>query len=99
MKRACLIAFLIIVATTFAAASDTGTKKFSWGCPRDVAWLDAFYPAPCIFPPIASPCAAPCRAPGIQGQSVPCAFNTACPSSRLPCHGVEYGAYPYPLFR
>ena len=88
-----------VISVLLVAPSVHARGKFSWGWNRDSAWLDRYYPAPCMFPPIPSPCAAPCRWPGIQCQSVPCAFETACPSRKLPCHGVSYGYYPYPIFR
>lgn len=68
-------------------------------CNRDADCTDAMFPAPCVFPPVPSPCAVPCRPPGLQPQAVPCAFETACPSLPLPCHGVSYARNPYVIFR
>ena len=100
MKRLCVIMILFLaVSTVFLATDAWAQKKFAWCWNRDVDWLDSFFQAQCLFPPIHSPCAVPCRRPGIQGQSVPCAFNTACPSRKLPCQGLSYGGNPYPLFR
>lgn len=100
MKRTLIIIILLVLASSVLITPDVwAKKKFSWGWHRDVDWLDAFFPAPCVFPAIYSPHAIPCRPPGIQGQAVPCAFQTACPSKRMPCHGISYGLNPYPLFR
>jgi hypothetical protein len=71
----------------------------TFGIQRDWQCFNQFYEAPCFFPPADNPCAVECRPPGIQEQSVPCAFDTACPAGRFPCHGVSYGANPYPIFR
>jgi hypothetical protein len=68
-------------------------------CNRDAKCVNQAYDPPCHFPPADNPCAVPCRPPGFQPQAVPCAFDTACPSVRLPCHGVAYGRNPYPIFK
>jgi hypothetical protein len=99
MKRIFLVLALLTVASTSAFAFSIAPAQFTFGLNRDAACLNQCVNAPCDFPPVLNPCAVPCRAPGIQGQAVPCAFDTACPSGQLPCHGVSYGAYPYPLFR
>lgn len=98
MKRVSVLLALFVVASAVSLSSESSAKPLAIGH-RDTAGLDRHYPAPCLFPPVANPCAAPCRPPGIQCQSVPCAVKTACPSSRLPCHGVSYGDNPYPLFQ
>jgi hypothetical protein len=99
MKRVVGIFAVIAVCTCVLLPAGQAGAMFSFGLPRDDACLDQFYPAPCVFPPVCSACAVPCRIPGIQCQAVPCAIVTACPSKRLPCHGVSYGANPYPIFR
>lgn len=100
MKRTFIVIILLAIASSSLMACDVWAyKKFSWGWHRDVAWLDAWFPPQCLFPPLHSPHAVPCRHPGIQKQTVPCAFKTACPSKRSPCHGIAYGLNPYPLFR
>ncbi len=66
--------------------------------PENPDWKQGYGPR-CIFPPVDSPFAVPCRDPLPQGQAVPCAFKTACPSKRLPCYGVSYYWNPYALFR
>ena len=99
MKRIFLVLVLMTVASTPAFAFSIAPAQFTFGLHRDAACLNQCVNAPCDFPPVLNPCAVPCRAPGIQGQAVPCAFDTACPAGRLPCHGVSYGANPYPLFR
>ncbi|AFM25511.1 hypothetical protein Desti_2841 [Desulfomonile tiedjei DSM 6799] len=86
---------IMVMVVAFAPISHAG---FSFGLQRDSDCLTQCRQAPCIFPPVMNPCAVDCRIPGIQKQAVPCAFDTACPSVRLPCHGVDYGCNPYPLF-
>lgn len=99
MKRAALAVSLLTLLSILYIAPESNAARFSFGLPRDSACLDAYYPAPCVFPPVCNPCAVPCRPPCLQPQAVPCAFKTACPSRRLPCHGVSYGKRPYHLFR
>jgi hypothetical protein len=94
----CALALVALLSAAFLP-SDSEARGFSRGNNRDVARLDRLYPPPCIFPPIENPCAVPCRPVGLQPQAVPCAFKTACPSNRLPCHGVAYGNNPYPIFQ
>ncbi len=95
MKKFIVIAmgFVLLIGSTAAA------QQFTWGCPRDWAGCGKGEFAPCEFPPMLNPCAVPCRPPDIQKQAVPCAYKTACPSARLPCHGVSYAVNPYPIFR
>jgi hypothetical protein len=99
MKRVFLTLALCVIACAMLGAGTVSAKMFSFGCHRDAGFLAKSCPAPCIFPPVSNPCAVPCRPPGIQYQSVPCAYKTACPSGKLPCYGYSYGANPYPLFR
>jgi hypothetical protein len=109
MKRSFLIGILLalVCVSLFPTSSFSGMPTLgigkcgmpTFGIQRDWQCFNQFYEAPCHFPPADNPCAVECRPPGIQEQSVPCAFDTACPSGRFPCHGVSYGANPYPLFR
>jgi len=103
MKRMAVIIALVTVGLVVLSSTAGLAAMFTFGCYRDGQCInrlyDRFYGAPCHFPPADNPCAVPCRPPGFQEQAVPCAFKTACPSEQLPCHGVEYGAFPYPLFR
>jgi hypothetical protein len=99
MKRILLVLILVILASTPVFSFSVLPGQFTFGLERDSACLNQCVNAPCIFPPVLNPCAVPCRPPGIQSQAVPCAFDTACPAGRLPCHGVSYGDNPYPLFR
>ena len=92
------LAFAAITSVLPFQAVDCAAM-FSWGCYLDAACLNQFFCPPVEFPLALNPCAVPCRPPGLQPQAVPCAFKTACPSKRLPCHGVSYGAFPYPIFR
>jgi hypothetical protein len=99
MKRVALVFALVVIA---AAVVLTPAVR-AWECPvfgeRDTWRADRKHPAPCIFPSVENPCAVHCRPPGLQPQAVPCAYRTACPSLKLPCHGVSYGCNPYPIFR
>ncbi len=95
MKVVSLILALVLVV----AVAQISDARFSFGLHRDSDCLAQCDAAPCYFPPVMNPCAVDCRPTGIEKQAVPCAFDTACPSLRLPCHGVEYSANPYPLFR
>lgn len=99
MKRVFFTLALSVIACAIIASGTASAKMFSFGCHRDAGFLAKYRCAPCIFPPVANPCAVPCRPPQIQSQCVPCAYETACPSGKLPCHGYTYGAYPYPLFQ
>ncbi len=98
MKRVFLALLLVTVASMPAFSFLIVPPAFTFGLDRDAACLNQCVNAPCYFPPVLNPCAVPCRPPGIQIQAVPCAFDTACPSVRLPCYGVSYGDNPYPLF-
>jgi hypothetical protein len=95
-----LLIFLAALIALAAAFPQTGEAltMFSFGCNRDAKCLNQFYDPPTCFAPALNPCAVPCRPPALQKQAVPCAYDTACPSGRLPCHGVSYGNNPYPLF-
>ncbi len=97
MKRMVVIILLLLVCSV-ALFSTTASAICTFGCYRDAKCINQFYEAPCHFPPADNPCAVPCRPPGFQEQAVLCAFKTACPSVQLPCHGVSYGAFPYPIF-
>jgi hypothetical protein len=99
MKRVFFALAVLAVSLSLLISFVSMASSGLFSNPRDLARLDRRYPAPCIFPPIDSPLAVPCRPPGLQVQAVPCAFDTACPSVKLPCHGVSYGNNPYPLFR
>jgi len=99
MKRLILAAILCAFLATAFLCSQSYALFPICGCMRDAMCINQFYPAPCIFPPVENPCAVPCRPPALQPQAVPCAYQTACPSGKLPCHGVAYGRNPYPLFR
>jgi len=99
MKRTFLSLALIAIASALPFHVTDCPAMCSFCCDRDAACLNQYYEPPCEFPPALNPCAVPCRPPGLQPQSVPCAFKTACPSKRLPCYGVSYGAFPYPIFR
>jgi hypothetical protein len=79
--------------------SQSSAAMFTFGLPRDWQWITRCCEAPCMFPLALNPCAVPCPPPTYQPQAVPCAFETACQSVSLPCHGVSYGMNPYPLFR
>jgi hypothetical protein len=98
MKRI-LFCFAMIIAAAVAVFSSSDCDAMcSCGLHRDSACLNAFSEAQCQFPPLLNTCQVPCRPPGLQKQTVPCAFQTACPSVILPAHGVSYGCNPYPLF-
>jgi hypothetical protein len=99
MTRTAVLLVAVIALFVSASSPCAAQERFSFGLDRDSECLDRNYPSPCIFPGIDSPCAVPCRPDGLQCGSVPCAFETACPSQRLPCHGVSYGNNPFPLFR
>lgn len=110
MRRFALALVLLAILSSAAAGSDrvvviigepgVVTKPmFTWGCPRDLARFDGYFPAPCAFPRVESPCAIPCRVPGLRHQVVPKPVVTACHSKKMPCHGFIYGANPYPLFQ
>jgi hypothetical protein len=98
MKRMVAI-FLALMVGALVMQSIPAEALFTFGCYRDAQCINQFYEAPCHFPRADNPCAVPCRPPGFQEQAVPCAFKTACPSLQLPCHGIEYGAFPFPIFR
>jgi hypothetical protein len=97
MKPMVVITLLLLVCSV-ALFSTPASAIFTFGCYRDAQCINQFYEPPCYFPPAENPCAIPCRPPGFQEQGVPCAFKTACPSVQLPCHGIGYGSFPYPLF-
>ncbi len=97
MRRIVGLALFIIALSCFS--SDVWAYRFTWGCPRDMGCALFCDPVPCEFPNVINPCAVPCRPPTLQPQALPCAFDTACPSLKLPCHGVSYGDNPYPIFR
>jgi len=99
MKRILFCFTLIIVAAVAVFSSGDCNAMFAFGLHRDSACLLALSEAQCQFPPLLNTCQAPCRPPGLQIQTVPCAFQTACPSLILPAHGVSYGFNPYPMFR
>lgn len=99
MKRFVLSAIFCALCITAFLGSQSYALFPTFGCNRDAMCINQFFPPPCIFPPVDNPCAVPCRPPALQPQAVPCAYETACPSLRLPCHGVEFGRNPYPLFR
>jgi hypothetical protein len=99
MKRILFVVIPIMLVALAVSSTPSSAAKFTWGLERDSACLSQCSPAPCIFPPVLNPCAVPCRPPEIEEQAVPCPFVTACPSVKLPCYGVSYGDFPYPLFR
>jgi len=92
------IAIVSFYVGIFACANDS-QAMFAFGLHRDSACLNQFYEAPCHFPPLPNPCAVPCRPPGLQGQSVPLQFRTACPSTAIAENGFAFGQFPYPIFR
>lgn len=100
MNRILTALILTFVAVAMVVPSEGPARSFSWGLHRDSYCLDKCYQAPGIFPPAHSPCAVPCRPAWMVGQQmVPKAFDTACPSKKLPCYGMSYGQNPYPLFQ
>ena len=98
MKRILLGIALMFAMAMVAFSTSDSEAMCTFGLHRDSACFDAFHEAQCQFPPLLNLCQAPCRNAGLQKQSVPCAFDTACPAGILPAHGISYGANPYPLF-
>ena len=99
MKKVLLVVTMAMIAFTAIQADDRCDAMFTFGMPRDWWVFNQFYEAPCSFPFALNPCAVCCRPPEWQKQAVPCAFETACPSVGMPCHGFTYGANPYPIFK
>lgn len=98
MKRIFLGLTLMMAVATVALSVSDSEAMCAFGLHRDSECLNAFSEAQCQFPPLLNLCQAPCRQTGMQKQSVPCAFDTACPAGILPAHGISYGFNPYPLF-
>jgi|GEM_PF-598235 len=98
MKRPSILLTFSALAAALLLSPPDCPAMFSWFLDRDAECLNQYYKPPCQFPLALNPCAVPCRPPVLQPQAVPCAFKTACPADRLPCHGVSYGDNPYPLF-
>jgi hypothetical protein len=100
MKRILLVLVLMVaLSSPVVSSSQSFAFAFTFGLPRDWECCTRCAEAPCLFPLALNPCAVLCPPPSYQPQAVPCAFATACPSVSLPCHGVSYGANPYPLFK
>lgn len=90
---------MLLLASMILVTSLAQAEQVSFGPYRDSACVTQTICPPMAFPPIRNPFAVPCRVPGLQMQSVPCQFQTACPSEELPYTGVKYGDNPYHLFR
>ncbi|MEW6350300.1 MAG: hypothetical protein AB1646_14630 [Thermodesulfobacteriota bacterium] len=99
MRKPIFLLILVMCSPAGPLGGGSALAQHSFGLDRDEAPLQQSYRPPCVFPPLPSPCAVGCKEAVPQAQAVPCAIKTACPSKRLPCHGVSYYWNPYDLFR
>lgn len=99
MRSYITLIIMIVFTVMISAVASAGGRQVSFGPYRDSPCVTQTLCPPKVFPAIKNPFAVPCRIPGLQMQSVPCQFQTACPSDELAHYGVTYGDNPYYLFR
>ncbi len=99
MKKVALALALVVAVSSIAVLSDARAAQFSFGLNRDAPFIIMNRTTPCVFPPVCSPKALPCRPPGVSVQKTTAAYQSACPSKKLPYYGVSYTDNPYPLFQ